>query len=583
MYTDDRGAQIVLSLLKQFGIRKIVVSPGTTNVPISMSVQNDPDFEVYSVVDERSAAYFATGLAYESGEPVVISCTGATASRNYLSGLTEAYYRHLPVIALTSQHYNEDADELLPQVTDRSVSQNDVKKMSVLLPVVRDEISESEAVVKVNKALVSAISHGEGPVHINLPVSNMYSFSTHELPVAPKTSYYRGKDILPPLGKGLEGKKIGVFVGSHKEFSPSLNKSIEDFIKRYNTVIFTDHSSGYHGPNRIQISQISDLLQSPNRPDIVIDLGSVSGDYSSWWVYENIPIWRVSEDGVLHYRQGHFVDKLFDCPEDEFFHDMASLTNRQSEHEYYKLLKHEVDGITVPNLPLSNTYISQKLASSIPKNSNLHLAILNSFRNMNYFQLDKTVRSSCNVGGFGIDGPLSTTIGQSMCDTDRLYFALVGDLAFFYDMNSLGIRHISKNVRILLVNNNRGVEFRVNPDLEERFSDALDSLVSAHGHFGDAKAWAESMGFTYISARNKPEFDRQLPEFVSSIDDQQAPMLFEVFTTADDEKKALAAIRSANRPVAKSLEINNPKLIPRIKDQAKKALRRIKNGTTRKT
>lgn len=108
MYTSDTAARVVLSLLKQYGIKKIVVSPGSTNAPISMTVQSDPWFEVYSVVDERSAAYFATGLAYESGEPVVISCTGATASRNYLPALTEAYYRNLPVIALTSQHHVVD-------------------------------------------------------------------------------------------------------------------------------------------------------------------------------------------------------------------------------------------------------------------------------------------------------------------------------------------------------------------------------------------------------------------------------------------------------------------------------------------
>src|SRR5690606_25172776 len=128
MYTDDKNAQVVLALFKKFGIRKIVISPGTTNVPIARSVQNDPFFEVHSVVDERSAAYFATGLAFASGEPVVISCTGATASRNYLSGLTEAYYRNLPIIALTSQHHTPDYGDLVPQITDRTVSQNDVKR-----------------------------------------------------------------------------------------------------------------------------------------------------------------------------------------------------------------------------------------------------------------------------------------------------------------------------------------------------------------------------------------------------------------------------------------------------------------------
>lgn len=99
-YTSERNAQIVIALLKANNIRKIIVSPGATNITFVASIQQDPYFEIYSSVDERSAAYMACGLAAESGEPVVLSCTGATASRNYLPGLTEAFYRKLPVLAI---------------------------------------------------------------------------------------------------------------------------------------------------------------------------------------------------------------------------------------------------------------------------------------------------------------------------------------------------------------------------------------------------------------------------------------------------------------------------------------------------
>ena len=101
-YTNERNTQIVISLLKQYGIKRIIVSPGATNVTFVASVMHDSFFELYSCVDERSAAYMACGMASESGEAVVLSCTGATASRNYLPGLTEAHYRKLPVIAITS-------------------------------------------------------------------------------------------------------------------------------------------------------------------------------------------------------------------------------------------------------------------------------------------------------------------------------------------------------------------------------------------------------------------------------------------------------------------------------------------------
>lgn len=98
MYTSEKGTLCLISLLKAHGVKKVIASPGTTNHVFVASIQSDPWFELYSSVDERSAAYIACGMSAESGEPVVITCTGATASRNYLSGLTEAYYRKLSLI-----------------------------------------------------------------------------------------------------------------------------------------------------------------------------------------------------------------------------------------------------------------------------------------------------------------------------------------------------------------------------------------------------------------------------------------------------------------------------------------------------
>ena len=119
-YSAERNVQIVIALLKAYNIKKIVASPGTTNIPFVCSAQNDSYFEMYSCVDERSAAYMACGLSAESGEPVVLTCTGATASRNYFSGLTEAFYRRLPILALTSTRPLSYIGNHLAQVIDRT-------------------------------------------------------------------------------------------------------------------------------------------------------------------------------------------------------------------------------------------------------------------------------------------------------------------------------------------------------------------------------------------------------------------------------------------------------------------------------
>jgi 2-succinyl-5-enolpyruvyl-6-hydroxy-3-cyclohexene-1-carboxylate synthase len=570
MYTDDKNAQVVLSLLKKFGIKKIVISPGTTNVPIARSVQNDPYFEVHSVVDERSAAYFATGLSFASGEPVVISCTGATASRNYLSGLTEAYYRNIPVIALTSQHHTIDYNDLVPQVTDRTVSQNDVKRYAALLPQVKDNDDLKQCVFKVNKALTIATTKGGGPVHINLPVNPKYSFTSKELPEYTKIDFFRSEQInTKDIIKELSGKRVGIFIGSHKPFKDSTISAISKFTTMTGAAVFYDHTSCYTGKNGILTAQISDLLQANNTPDLLIDIGSVSGDYSASRLFNGITTWRVSEDGEFHNRMSsEKLTKLFDTSEEYFFSILAEAASRIKSTSYFSSLESSIKRIKVPEIPLSNTYVAEQLSKNIPKKSILHLSILNSLRNMDFFKLDDSILSSCNVGGFGIDGPVSTLIGQSMSNKDRLAIGLVGDLAFFYDMNALGMREIGNNVRIILVNNNNGVEFRLNNQLENQWGSDTDSYISAAGHNGSAKGWVESRGFHYITASSKEELDAQIEEFChKDINHFNAPVLFEVFTEVANEQKAVDLIRAANSPAAKKVLEKSPT----IKKIAKKA------------
>lgn len=585
MYTDDKNSQVVLALLKKYDIKKIVISPGTTNVPISRSVQLDPWFEVYSVVDERSAAYFAGGLAYASGEPVVISCTGATASRNYLPGLTEAYYRNLPVIALTSQHHTSDFGNLAPQVTDRTVSQNDIKREAVFLPVVKDDEDYERCVLSVNKALIAATTRGGGPVHINLHAVGDYSFNTPELPDVRKIQYYDSSllnESIAQLSSILSKKKTAIFIGSHRRFNKDLETALERFVKKYKTPVFVDQTSGYNSKNAVLISQFADLRKSQNKPELIIDMGSITGDYSAVWL-NGIETWRLSEDGSIHDRF-HNQTLLFDGSEEDFFNAF----NREKlvvNNNYAREVLKEVDAIVAPvdEMPLSNTYISHTLSRLLPKNSNLHLGILNSLRNMNFFTLDNTITASSNVGGFGIDGALSTLIGQSMASKDKLSFGLVGDLAAFYDMNALGIRHIGKNIRILVVNNDGGVEFRLNTRLETQWADETNEFISASGHNGSLRGWAESMGFTYLSADDKQEFDSKIEEFTSpNLDNFDKPVLFEVFTKIPDEQKGVDVIQGVNQ---QQLEVDNDKsstISPVVEGVFKKRIKRFTPSAAKK-
>lgn len=543
-YTDEKNVLVLISLLKAHDIRKIIASPGATNIPFVASLQQDPFFEMYSSVDERSAAYIACGLAAESGEPVVITCTGATAARNYLSGLTEAFYRKLPILAVTSTQVVSKIGHHIAQVTDRSSIQNDVAKLSVTLPIVNntDELWDCE--IKVNKAILELKRHGGGPVHINLQTTYSKNFDVKELPQYRKINRIIPTGNFPELPQG----KIAIFVGSHPLWDKNQTNAIDKFCATNNAVVFCDHTSAYKGKYRIQYaiaaSQHTSYYAETN-PDLLIHIGEITGDYHSLRIWSP-EVWRVSEDGEIR-DTFRALSNVFEMTESTFFEHYSK--NKEVQNDSYLLLcKSKLSKLynKLPELPFSNIWIASKLAQRIPEKSTIHFGILNSLRSWNLFELPQSVQSYCNVGGFGIDGILSSVIGASLFNKDKLYFCILGDLAFFYDMNALGNRHISNNLRLLVINNGKGTEFRNYDHYAAQFGEDADDFIAAAGHFGNksknlVKNYATDLGFEYLTASNKEEFEKQYEIFISS-EKLNKPILFEVFTTNEDDSNALKAM-----------------------------------------
>ena len=541
-YSNERNVQIVISLLKQYGVRRIIISPGATNVTFVASVMHDSFFELYSCVDERSAAYMACGMAEESGEPVVLSCTGATASRNYLSGLTEAYYRKLPIIAITSTQNPLRIGNLIAQVIDRSTIQNDVSVYSFMAESIHDPESERACVVGINKALNMATTN-VGPVHINLQTQYSTDYSIEQLPEVSHIHFYTNRDHLPEIPQG----KIGVFIGAHKRFSSSETDAIDRFCAKYDAVVFCDHTSGYKGRYRFMGALLATQVNCDYgmlKMSLCVHLGEVSGDYPTQTIIgKSATVWRVNPDGEPRdtFKK---LTAVFRMAPLEFFqyYIKDDVEAKQSflqscRDEYQKIYK----AIT-ESLPFSNIWIAKTLAPRLPENSVLHLGILNSLRSWNLFDVHSTIQENCNVGGFGIDGCMSSLIGASLVHPEKLYFGVFGDLAYFYDMNAMGSRHIGKNLRILVINNGRGVEFRNYTHHASVFGEDTDNYIAAARHFGNQspmllKHFAEDLGFKYISATDKDSFKNNMDQFLGECLDQS--VFFEVFTNCEDENQAL--------------------------------------------
>lgn len=281
--------------------------------------------------------------------------------------------------------------------------------------------------------------------------------------------------------------------------------------------------------------------------DLIIYIGDISGAYAFPKLRE---VWRVNPDGEIR-DTFKCLKYVFEMEEQYFFEYYAKSKEDSVENQSFLVeWKKEDEYIRkfIPELPFSNIWIAEQTSKKLPQNSILHLGILNSLRSWNFFEIPSGIEVMCNTGGFGIDGILSTAIGSSLGNSLKTVFCIIGDLAFFYDINSLGNRHIKNNIRILLINNGKGTEFRNYNHFGAQFGDSADEYIAAAGHYG-AKSrdlirhYATDMGFEYLSAENKEEYLAQLDYFVTT-KEVDKPIIFEIFTDSEEESCALQKIRN---------------------------------------
>lgn len=558
MYNKQENVRIVVSFLKEYNIHHIVVNPGGTNIPIAQAVQDDPFFHCYSVPDERSAMYFAIGLHLQTGEVIATSCTSAQATRNYIPGLTEAFYKHTPIIAITTSKLERYAYQEYMQAPDQTSLPVDCVKKSYDLPPVTDENTRALCCRLAKDAILESTHRNPGPVQINIRIvdTDNSKFEDVELPKIRLVKRYMAWDSWDDVC--LDNKKILVVVGEHRPFTDKQKFAFEKFTSSYNTVVYVNHLSNYHGSfslNANLLISAGGMSQNNMTPDIVITIGGQTGDYSIYGTLSGslggAEHWRVSEDGLMIDTYCHLT-KVFECPFDVFFERLSKESTY--DHSYYNTWLSLNDRLNRKiDIPFSNLYAAQVISPMLPENSYLNFAILNSLRSWSLFNVNNTVKCFSNVAAFGIDGCNSMLIGESV-NTDELCFMITGDLAFFYDMNALGIRHIKNNVRILLINNYGGAEFRFMTKTW-KYKHDVGPYTSAEGHNGqNAKGWAENCGFKYLCASSKEEFNKNVDKFICR---GEKSIVFELFTKPDDELLAWESLLNNNRMTTPTSKIKS--------------------------
>lgn len=539
--------EYVVEALKFHNISKVVISPGGTNISLVKKLQSDSYFKCYSIVDERSAMYFAIGLYLQSGEIIATSCTSAQATRNYIPGLTEAFYKHVPILAITMSKHPRYTYQGYMQAPDQMSLPNDSVKKSFCMPFVDSDSDKLHAMRVVNEAIAELQRGCPRPVQLNIPWLDfplMYRVD--------KMKNIRTIHANELNAKDIESKRILIVVGESRPYKEYTVKLIEDFVKRTNTVVYTNHLSNFHSDIAVNGNFLLTCIKKEDFekflcPDILITIGGQTGDYPLYNQlsnvhYQHIEHWHISECGEMLDTYDHLSILIRDNVEETFSCLNKITFDGYSTDDYIKEWNSQICKMnTFIEVPFSNIYCAQRLANRLPKRSSVNFAILNSLRVWSWYNIDKSINCYSTVAAFGIDGGTSMFLGVS-AESDNLTFLVTGDLAFFYDLNALGIRTIRDSVRILLINNDGGIEFKYKSapeSYEER-----NKFIAAAGHFCNAKGWSETCGFTYLTAHNKQEFDSMCERF---LEESEKPVLLEVFVKDTDEALAYRKMIEANQ------------------------------------
>jgi 2-succinyl-5-enolpyruvyl-6-hydroxy-3-cyclohexene-1-carboxylate synthase len=532
-------AKILVAKLRDYGVKHVVLAPGGRDLTLLRTVENNTQyFKTYHVTDERSAGYFALGVANKVQEPVAVIVTSGTAASNLVPAITEAYYMNLPVIAITADRYPEFHGQGEDQTIEQANMFEPMIKKSVDLPTKSDPRSVRFAGRLVSEALLEMNHKGTGPVHINisfLGTPNMAPIKeAYKLPRLKMVRRVTRQDELPEWDKYvdvlLKTRRILMVYGQNFKPTQEQLANINKFAERYNVTILADWLSNLQGDKVVysfnslrKMSQ--ETFNNTLAPDVVLSVGGKNVmnhpiNFKLRGAPQEMRNWRIAPDGEVRDLYYHLTAILETNPDWFFKYFADKAEGHQNDNVYLKAWQ-EADAAAPTHVykEYNQRYVTQQILEKMPEQSLFHIGVGHTFM-MTHTENTvpgKDLEVFLNMGTNGIDGSASAYMGQVAADeSDRLKFLVIGDMSFFYDMNSIWNKELKENIRILLINNSRS-----------GLLDHYGSPAVTQEHTAIAEGWVKSLGFDYLSSTTKGEFDKNLKKFVNA--KHKAPLFFEVF------------------------------------------------------
>ncbi|MBP6516268.1 MAG: 2-succinyl-5-enolpyruvyl-6-hydroxy-3-cyclohexene-1-carboxylic-acid synthase [Chitinophagales bacterium] len=513
-HSDKLHIQYLVFVLKQLGLDHVVLSPGSRSAPLVQEFACYPEIKKHVLFDERSAGYFALGLAQQIRKPVAVFCTSGTAVLNLAPAICEAYHQKIPLIILTADR----PSEAMGKGENQTINQIDIYKnyIKAFYNLAEGEALQQEQLVQ---TIVNSISLHFGPVHINLPLReplyNTATASIFELPIVEiPTSPTLSKDDKAEISSAWKNANRKMIVCGMDHFQTAKLSWLKLIQAQEDVILLHEPIANVALPDSIYnidgtIASIKEI--ETYQPDVVITIGrQFTSKRLRNFIKTNTSVthWHISIENE-QWDSFNRLQKVWNCTDSEFLKVIAAVKTETSDWKK-QWLSIQPNATVFDNTTLTDFSVYQALAKAVPNDCIIQWGNSAPIRYSGLLHFVASIEHFANRGTSGIDGCVSTAVGCAIANPDKQVFLFVGDLSFFYDSNALFYSPFPANLRIVIVNNSGGNIFRL---IEGQKEETLMQNYFEVQHQHSAKALAEQFSMHYFSCEKNEELEKTIERF----------------------------------------------------------------------
>ena len=546
MFSNKENVNILTALIVSHGIHHAVVCPGSRNAPLTHNLNECEAITCHPITDERSAGFYALGMALRLKEPVAVCVTSGSALLNVLPAVAEAYYQQVPIVVISADRPPQWIDQNDGQTMPQGDALGRFVKKSVTLCEPADDEQRWMCNRLVNEVLLEATHHGCGPVHVNIPISEpLYEFTTEKLPEERKINRMVADDIPQQVTTVIQqiatAQKPMVLLSQYhtKVYDNQWQNSLEKLYRH--CVVLAERLCEGNMPQTPIDDMVAEIEHNADYiPDTLVYIGGspVSKKLKTWLRKANLKsMIRVSCDGTVAdtFMQ---LDTLVEMEPERFVQMLGNTFAERAEKEKYNHTSHTEREAFIERWTLLRLNTTEKndrhIGSSLQEYAVKEFEKLlanNASKPQVHYANSTAVRLAerhathciyCNRGINGIEGSLSAAAGMSMVTNETVY-CVIGDLSFFYDQNALWAQGLRGNLRILLLNNGGGAIFKRFEGLKE--SNARERIVMAC-HHTTAEGICMENNVGYVGIRRAEQIAGGLEWLMNT--ESERPLLLEI-------------------------------------------------------